>query len=482
MIRKSLRANIIFNLGGALVPLCVSILVIPLYLVRVGQARYGIISLVWLLFGYFGLFDLGLSQATTNHLARPTNQAPVRQAEIFWTATAVNIILGIVGGTVFALFGKYILGLLVSIPVDLKAELQDALTWVACLLPLSTTGAVFAGALEAHERFLELNVIQVIGASLAQVLPLLAVIVMGPRIETAVAATFVARLATTLPIFVLAVRQCGRGFAPSVVAATAHELFRYGGWITVSNIASPILVSIDQFMIGAVIGVSSVPRYSIPFSFATKILLLPTAMMRALFPQLTKLGMQDAVARAESVTVSVSLALVLVCAPLILLSHYALRLWLGSEFAAGASMLSRIIILGVWINGLAYVAFVTLQSQGMPSVTAKLHVFELLPFLALLWVGLHYIGLIGAALAWSLRVLIDAIFLFKAARFSGDTVRSLVPSLCILSAAFALSVFFDDEPLALLGISCVFFWASLVYAVRTNAIFSSIFAKYCRLS
>jgi O-antigen/teichoic acid export membrane protein len=480
--RKSLGANTVFNLGGALVPLCVSIVVIPLYLVRIGQARYGIISLVWLLFGYFGLFDLGLSQATTNLLARPTNQIPVRQAEIFWTATAVNIILGIVGGTVFALLGNYILGFFVSIPVELKAELHAALTWVACLLPLSTTGAVFVGALEAHERFLELNIIQVIGAICSQLLPLLAVIVIGPRIENAIAATFVARLATTVPIFILAVRQCGRGFAFKLVPSTAHELFRYGGWITVSNIVGPILVSIDQFMIGAVIGVASVPRYSIPFNFATKILLVPTAMTRALFPKLTRLGMHDAVAKAESLTVSVSLALVLVCAPLILLNHGALTLWLGAEFAAGASILSRIIIVGVWINGLAYVPYVTLQSQGMPSVTAKLHMYELLPFFALLWLGLHYIGLIGAALAWSSRVLIDAIFLFKAAKFTSKTAKNLLPSLCIMGAAFGLSLLFDDEPLVLLGISWVIFGTCLIYAVRTNAIFSGIYLKYFRIS
>jgi len=479
-MRKSLRANIIFNLGGALVPLCVSILVIPIYLVRIGQARYGIISLVWLLFGYFGLFDLGLSQATTNLLARPTNQAPVRQAEIFWTATAVNILLGTVGGIVFGLVGHYILGWFVSIPVDLKGELQAAVTWVACLLPLSTTGAVFVGALEAHERFLELNLIQVAGAILSQLIPLLAVIAIGPRIETAIAATVLTRLATTVPIFILALRQCADGLAPRLMPATAHELLRYGGWITVSNIAGPILVSIDQFMIGALIGVSSVPRYSIPFNLATKILLVPAAMTRALFPQLTKLEMCYAVAKAESMTEAVSLALVLVCAPLILLNHYALTLWLGSEFAADASLLARIIILGVWINGLAYVPYVTLQSQGMPSVTAKLHVFELLPFFALLWIGLHSLGLIGAALAWSFRVLIDAVFLFKAANFSRKTARNLFPSLCILGAAFGLSLLFDGEPLVLLVISCTIFGASLIYAVRTNAVFSSIYSKYCR--
>jgi len=79
-------------------------------------------------------------------------------------------------------------------------------------------------------------------------------------------------------------------------------------------------------------------------------------------------------------------------------------------------------------------------------------------------------------------VLIDAIFLFKAAKFTSKTARNLLPSLCMMAAAFGLSLLFDDEPLVLLGISCVIFGACLIYAVRTNAIFSSIYLKYFRMS
>src|SRR6267378_2015807 len=121
--RSSLRLNVLFNLAGTLLPLCVSIAVIPHYLSRIGQSRYGIIALVWLLFGYFGLFDLGLSQATTNHLSRVENQSPIRQREIFWTAAIINTLLGGAGGIVLALTGDLILTNFASIPVDLRSEI-----------------------------------------------------------------------------------------------------------------------------------------------------------------------------------------------------------------------------------------------------------------------------------------------------------------------------------------------------------------------
>jgi O-antigen/teichoic acid export membrane protein len=478
--KSSLHRNIFFNLSGAALPLLVSIIVIPMYLGRIGPSRYGIISLVWLLFGYFGIFDFGLSRATTNLLARPANQGAERQAEIFWTATIVNTLIGALGALAFALAGKVIIGSFFKVPIELRSELQTALVWVAFLLPLSTTSAVFIGVLEAHERFLELNFIQVLGAVLGQLLPLGAVVLLGTRIDIAIAATFVARFVTTVPIFILAVRQSGRNAIPGITGDTARELFRYGGWVAVSNIAGPILVSIDQFMIGAVIGVSSVPRYSIPFNIATKILLIPGAMARALFPQLTKLGVDDARARTEAVTITLSRALVIVCAPLIVISHYALTLWLGADFSKNASMVSRIIIFGVWMNGVAYVPFAMLQSQGKPGVVARLHVYELVPFFAILWVGLHLFGLIGAGLAWSLRVLVDAMFLFRAADFSADVTKKLIPSFFIMVLAFGMSIFVQENVFGSIAFSCAIFLSITVYAIVIDPTFAHFYGEFSR--
>ena len=479
MARKSsLHLNIFFNLFGAGLPLLISIIVIPMYLGRIGPSRYGIIALVWLLFGYFGIFDFGLSRATTNLLARPANQGAERQAEIFWTATIVNTLIGALGALAFGLVGKWIIGSVFNVPVELRSELQTALVWVAFLLPLSTTSAVFIGVLEAHERFLELNIIQVVGATLGQVLPLGAVVLWGAQIDIAIAATFVARFVTTVPIFILAVRQSGRNAAPAIKGDTARELFRYGGWVAVSNIAGPILVSVDQFMIGAVIGVSSLPRYSIPFNIATKILLIPGAMARALFPQLTKLGVDDARARTEAVTITLCRTLVIVCAPLMVISHYALMLWLGADFATNASMVSRIIIFGVWINGVAYVPFAMLQSQGKPGMVARLHLYELLPFFAILWVGLHLFGLIGAALAWSLRVLVDAMFLFRAADFSAGALRKLVPSFIMMGLAFCVSILVKENVFGSIALSCAIFVSAASYAILNDATIAHFYGEF----
>ena len=59
------------------------------------------LSLVLLLLSYFGFFDLGLSRATANLLAR--ERTPERESGIFWGAASVNTALGALVGLSFYL-------------------------------------------------------------------------------------------------------------------------------------------------------------------------------------------------------------------------------------------------------------------------------------------------------------------------------------------------------------------------------------------
>src|SRR4051812_31203755 len=60
----SVARHTTYNVVGALTPVVVSLVTVPLYLKTVGLDRYGILNLCWLLVGYFALFDFGMGKAT----------------------------------------------------------------------------------------------------------------------------------------------------------------------------------------------------------------------------------------------------------------------------------------------------------------------------------------------------------------------------------------------------------------------------------
>ena len=65
MSRKPLKTNFAINLFAPLVRAAIALVTIPIYVRHVGDARYGVISILWILLGYFGFLDLGLTRAAT---------------------------------------------------------------------------------------------------------------------------------------------------------------------------------------------------------------------------------------------------------------------------------------------------------------------------------------------------------------------------------------------------------------------------------
>ena len=85
-----------------------------------------------------------------------------------------------------------------------------------------------------------------------------------------------------------------------------------------------------------------------------------------------------------------------------------------------------------------------MQAAGRPDVFAKFHLAEFIPYLILLYLGLHFFGLPGAAAAFSLRVFGDCVLLlwFAGTLPSGMAILK-VPAMLLLAAfgaALGLSV------------------------------------------
>lgn len=97
---------------------------------------------------------------------------PEREA-VFWTGALVNAALGVLGGLVLWWCGYYLLGSYFGAQVSpgMQEEVRAALPWLAVAVPVATLSAVCVAALEARERFLVLNGLQVSTAALFQLLP-----------------------------------------------------------------------------------------------------------------------------------------------------------------------------------------------------------------------------------------------------------------------------------------------------------------------
>jgi O-antigen/teichoic acid export membrane protein len=429
----SVSRHTTYNLIGSLIPVVTALITVPLYIHLIGPARYGVLAIAWLLLGYFGLFDLGLGRATSFRVASLRDAPAAARADTFWAALGVNIGMGIVGGAVMWLSAGYFFAHVFKVSEGLRPEIVATVPLLALSVPVATLTGVLTGAMQGRERFLETNIVSVLSTGLFQLLPLLVAWKLGPNLVAILLAAMLAKLVAMLVLAYWCNREITRGHPPRIRRKEVPLLLRYGGWVTLTSVFGPLLVIVDRFAIGAMLGAVSVAVYTVPFQLAKQIQVLPSALTNALFPRISsaspeqqrKFGNDAAFALAGLISLPV-LGGIFLLDPL-------LHLWVGRSIASDATPVGRILIVGFWINAFAMIPFTSLQARGRPDLVTKVLLAEIPPYFALLYFALVRWGVSGAAFALAARCLLDY---FLLSWVSGKRF----PGLLMLTCNFGLLV------------------------------------------
>jgi len=429
------KRNTAYNLLGSFVPMVVGVVTVPIYLRLIGDARYGVLALVWLFLGYFGLFDPGITRAALFHIAKlGDRKQQIERENVFWTALAINLCFGLIGGVVLYFAAKPFFMSTFKMPYNMRTEVLESLPWLAASVPLSIVTGVLGGAMQARESFGSFNLINACNAFVTQIVPLAVAYWHGPDLKWLIAAVLITRVVGSIPNIVVLKRVLPFGVGGAFQTRLVPTLFSYGGWVTISNLINPILTTMDRMVIGSVIGAQGVAVYTVPFNLVSRISLLPASFATSLFPKLSRSSQADSARLAEDAIT----ALAAVMTPLVVFGvailPWFMRHWVGINFAQRAAPIGIVLLAGIWINSLAIIPFEHLQATNRPDLTAKFHAFETVPFLAVLWIGVHYFGLIGAAWAWTLRVTFDALLLLIVARQVGAWRRLVAGGVLVLIA------------------------------------------------
>jgi len=430
----SLLKNTSYNFFGLIIPLLVSLITVPIYIDWIGEVRYGILAIAWLLLGYFGLFDLGLSRATAQSIAQ-FDAEPPKQAEIFWTALSLNVAMGLLGGLIVWPIAVLFFEQYFVVDDAYRSEILKAIPWLVMAVPLATLSGVLVGALQGRERFLELNVISSSGTILFQVLPLVAAALWSNNLSILLPVAIFARVITFIALGIACRRHVSRNYSVTFDFQRAKKLLRFGGWVTITSFVGPMMVIMDRFIIGALSGAKTVTYYTVPFQLAERTTVIANALTTALFPRFAIEGEEKDMLLAKK---SLCILLLIITPPIIifiLLMGPILSWWINDDFSKAAALPGQIILLGFWANSLARVPYAQLQARGRPDIVAKCHLAELLPYLVLLYICLDYWGLPGAALAFSVRAAFDFILLASFSRiFDKVKFYIIIPFVLMLLA------------------------------------------------
>ncbi len=388
---------------------------IPYIYQQIGIERIGVLTLIWALIGYFSIFDFGLGRAITQRIASlASHQTEQQRKTTATTGVFLTLLIGVVGSLAGLAAIEFAGVGWINSARNLDQEIYASFLLACLAIPATTATAGLRGILEGVQRFKAINLLKLILGLSNFLGPIASIAWFGPRLDYTVGALVLARYIILVAHY-LSVRSSFQNIPGDLSLEESKHLFQFGGWMTLSNIISPVMVVADRFLIANFLGAAVVAFYTIPAEFMIRLLVLPAAITTTLFPVFSKCisekNYDDAFALYKKSIKIIFLIMGAVAICVFIGADFGLQMWLGRDFAEKSTAVASVLAVGVLFNSMAQIPHAYIQASGDARSTALIHVFESALYIPALLLLIQMHGILGAAIAWMLRALLDLILL-----------------------------------------------------------------------
>jgi O-antigen/teichoic acid export membrane protein len=165
-MQKQFRQTL-FALFSQGLPMLLGIALIPILIKEMGTERFGFLSVVWSMLGYFGFLDLGISRTITKMVAEEGVHPADRQNFNFihvghQLVQWVSVIGAILGSAIVVLNFHHIF----KVDAVMASELKWSAVIIMVTVPFVVLTSYYRGLLDGRFKFSESNWIQVCGGIL----------------------------------------------------------------------------------------------------------------------------------------------------------------------------------------------------------------------------------------------------------------------------------------------------------------------------
>lgn len=394
--------NTFWNLLGLLIPTLVALPAMALMARLLGVERFGLFMLAFAVLGYASIFDAGITRAIIRSVA--LNHGDIeRNREIMGTALWTVLFLS-TAACALVYFGSESIVDWLNVTYSETEDTKSAFALTAFLIPITLICMILFSYLEGAQQFARLNFYKTITGIFIALFPALSLLI-EPTLTNALLGLLIARLLTIAFAYFACTQDLGCYFF-SFRLRVLRDIFNFGIWVTLSNIISPIMAYFDRFILSHLLGAQHVAFYTAPAEVIARMSIVPGALARTIFPLFSG-NQRESSAIAANAYKGLILLISVITLPVFIMAEPIFGLWLGDPYRHGSADVLRILLIGFFFNALAQIPFSRIQAYGKAKLTAILHLTELTPYLLILGILVYYYGVLGAALAWSIRVIAD---------------------------------------------------------------------------
>jgi O-antigen/teichoic acid export membrane protein len=396
-----LISGAVLNGAAGLVPLCVTLVTVPLLVGALGLRQFGVYALASTVTTYVSLGDLGLGDAIVRFVGASESAGDRPAAgRVVSTAVLYYLILGVVaGGAIFWLGPE--LASLFRVGGSLRVAAADVFRISGISLPAAMLWACYARVPEALQRYDISSALVAANATFGAIAPAAAAL-LTHSVVWAVAAgavTTVALALVTCTVAALLLR--GASILPRLDRVSGRALFGFSAFSFAWRLSYVITAQLDRVVIGTLLGPAAVALYTVPATTAMRVQGLLSRLAYVLFPAVSRhRGDLEDLRRLYESALRVMLALGLaVSVPLFLCHRQLLVGWVGPAYAGEATRVFAILIAAYLLMTISVVPYSFSTGVGRPAPNAMFALCGAALNAAAIYPAVHFLGIEGAALS-----------------------------------------------------------------------------------
>lgn len=401
---NQLKMGALLSYINIIINVIIGLLYTPVMIRLLGQAEYGLYSLIGALIGYLSILDMGLGNTIVRYIAKNRAISDKKsENELNGLFFGLYCIIGLITICVGSIL-YYNLGNMFQFTLNLE-ELNRAKFMTILLIfnfSISFPLGIFASLIQAYERFIFLRVCNILRIGLNPLITL-------PLLYLGYGSIMLVIIATILNIafLLLNVYYCFKylNIKFSIKRFEKNflwEIIVYSFFIFLNVITDKIYWGTGQFILGIVAGTKEVAVYAIAMQFILMYMGISTAISGVFLPKITMMVANNSrLDELSSIMVKIGriqfFILGYIFLIFILVGHKFIYLWAGEAYL-DAYIIISILMFSIMIPLSQNIGIAILQAQNRNKFRMIVYVL-----LASINVGVsyylaHYYGGIGCAI------------------------------------------------------------------------------------
>ncbi len=400
-MKLRLARNAWSNLLGAAVPALVMLGTVPLVVRGLGEAGYGVYSLVTAIVGYFAVMDINLTAGSVKYIAQHRARGDARPlAETLSFGLATYAAIGLLGAIGIYLSAAWLIEAVFAVPAALRREASATLHLAALAFLCSQLQIYLNSVPQSLMRYDISGRIEMVFGALVP-LATVGVLALGFGLFEVILLRVIASGIHALVLW-RAIRRLLPGWrwrwpAAGVRAALLH----FSGWSFLSRFAALSYAHADKLVIGALVGVAGLAYFTVAATLANRVLGLSFRLSAVFFPAASALAARGELALLDAAYLKATRYVVYLNAAILVLlavfAHQILIYWMDAAFARQGAAILALMALSQFVDSLTSLPSLVNDGMGHPRVSGLFALARALAGLGIVYAGVAAWGIEGAA-------------------------------------------------------------------------------------